>query len=100
MTRVLRKKHMGGIRKEVACLSLLLVLMLIDLETCSCFAEGGHIYNEFKGGSDISHEMNSPIKTHKDLRGNVDGGGGGGGGGVFGAEKRKVYTGPNPLHNR
>ena len=95
---------MGGIRKELACLSLLL-LMLLGLETCSCFADG-NIHKKFKGGSDdISHDkMNSLKKPHKDfMRGNIvnpNKDGDGGGGDVFGAEKRKVYTGPNPLHNR
>ncbi|KAL7225527.1 hypothetical protein ACSBR1_020822 [Camellia fascicularis] len=83
------KKHMG-MRKLLACLSLLL-LMLIELET-PCFAE----LSRFKGRSDS--KMNSLKPHNKGFKGNADKNGEDDD--AFGAQKRKVYTGPNPLHNR
>ena len=103
-------------------LSLLLLLVLLHLETSACFAEGhigksGRVFRRRAGStssggssssdtvlSSNSHELshvksqagfrgNNPIEDHdhhKDIDGDE----------VFGAEKRKVYTGPNPLHNR
>ncbi|XP_052173701.1 uncharacterized protein LOC127789011 [Diospyros lotus] len=83
-------------RKELACLSLIL-LMLIELELSSpCFAEG--YYNRFKGGTGgggggSSAASPKPQKGFKRSNGDQDDD-------LFGADKRKVYTGPNPLHNR
>lgn len=90
MIWVLRKKRMG-LRTELACLSLLL-LMLLQFET-PCFAAGIGRFSRFKVGS--SSELN-PVKPHGGFKGNADKDSEG----IFGAEKRKVYTGPNPLHNR
>lgn len=89
---------MGMKRTELACLSLLLVMMmLIELEiTAPCFADSSNGYNKFSRFKGRSHHTNS-LKTHQDfkeLNGDTNGGD------VFGAEKRKVSTGPNPLHNR
>ncbi|XAR48296.1 hypothetical protein NMG60_11031061 [Bertholletia excelsa] len=88
MTWVCSKKSMG-MKRELACLYLLL-LILIELET-PCLAAGFSKFG-FKGGS------GSVMKTHKCFNGNA--GKGGECDDAFGAEKRKVYTGPNPLHNR
>ncbi|KAL6336461.1 hypothetical protein AAG906_018416 [Vitis piasezkii] len=82
----LSKKQMG-VRKELACLSLLL-LMLLQLES-SCFAEGYGRFSRFK-------VWLNPAKPRGVFKGNA----GKDGDDVFAAEKRRVYTGPNPLHNR
>ncbi|XXG52869.1 hypothetical protein AAC387_Pa03g1073 [Persea americana] len=74
-----------GLRKEIAFWFVL--LMLVQLKT-SCFADGYKRFERLRGGA-ISDT--NPVKS-KSLFG--------GGDGVFDAEKRKVHTGPNPLHNR
>lgn len=93
-------------------LFLLLLLMLLQSEN-SCFAHGYSTFSRFKKlGSSVSHRQRQatyhPAKSQgnrNDFRANANnnkhgGGSGGGGDEIFGAEKRKVYTGPNPLHNR
>ncbi|GMN53147.1 hypothetical protein TIFTF001_022291 [Ficus carica] len=101
MVRVMKrikKLEMGISRKrELACLSLLLLLMLLlHLESNACFAEGyiGKSTGRFRRSaiSSKSHEL-SRVKSQTQV-GFKDGDE------VFGVEKRKVYTGPNPLHNR
>lgn len=81
-----------GLRKEFACFSLLL-LVLILLETSSS-ADGSATSGTFKPGSasELSKAKYNGVfgGDHKDEDGDA----------VFGDEKRKVYTGPNPLHNR
>ncbi|KAG2683638.1 hypothetical protein I3843_10G041600 [Carya illinoinensis] len=91
MIWVMHKKRMGLIT-ELACLSLLL-LMILQLET-PCLAAGstGRL-NRFKGGSGF--QVN-PVKPHGGITGNAEKDADE----IFGADKRKVYTGPNPLHNR
>ncbi|KAL6988048.1 hypothetical protein U1Q18_013795 [Sarracenia purpurea var. burkii] len=87
-----------SMRKELACLSLLL-LILIELLT-PCFGDGNNKeFSRFKGGvgsdqrnSQKGFKGNSGNKKHSNGDGDDDD--------VFGGEKRKVYTGPNPLHNR
>ncbi|KAG7962131.1 hypothetical protein I3843_09G050000 [Carya illinoinensis] len=92
MIWVLCKKRMG-LRTKLACLSLLL-LMLLQFEA-PCFADGaGRFYRSFKGGSGSEHNSVKPHGTG--FRGNADKDADE----IFGADKRKVYTGPNPLHNR
>ncbi|CAK9188536.1 unnamed protein product [Ilex paraguariensis] len=82
-----------GLRKEMACLFLLL-LMLLKLGNSPCFADGYGRFSRSKGGSGSDL---SPLKTHNGLKGkgnkheDDD---------IFGGDKRRVYTGPNPLHNR
>ncbi|KAH7844425.1 hypothetical protein Vadar_027858 [Vaccinium darrowii] len=82
-------------RSELACLSLLLLMMLIELEiTTPCLADNK--FSKFKGRSQsdlnsLKHQKDFKGKEHKNGVQFDD---------VFGAEKRKVYTGPNPLHNR
>lgn len=80
-----------GLKTELACLSLLL-LMLLQFET-ACFAEGYEKFGRFKGGSG---SVLGPVKAQSGFKGNADKHDDE----VFGVEKRKVYTGPNPLHNR
>lgn len=94
MIWVLRKKRMG-LRTELACLSLLL-LMLLQLET-PCLAGGSGRFSSLKGGSGSGSgsEIN-PVKPHGAYKGNADKDADE----IYGADKRKVYTGPNPLHNR
>lgn len=74
-----------GLRKEMAFWFVL--LMLVQLKTC-CFADGYKRFERLRGasGSDMSSVKSKSLF--------------GGGDGVFDAEKRKVHTGPNPLHNR
>lgn len=60
--------------------------MLLQLQTSQCYAADHHgnpKFSRFKAWSG-SH-MNPDNKNGDES---------------FGAEKRKVYTGPNPLHNR
>ncbi|XVF40883.1 hypothetical protein PTKIN_Ptkin01aG0152500 [Pterospermum kingtungense] len=87
MTWVLRKKQMK-LRRGLACLSLLL-LLLLQFETCPCYAGVHDKLNRFKAGSG-----GGPSPNLKSYQGKVVGDG------IFGAERRKVSTGPNPLHNR
>ncbi|KDP37692.1 hypothetical protein JCGZ_06349 [Jatropha curcas] len=91
-----------GLKRELACLSLL-VLIMSQLET-PCFAVGYAKFSRFKGGSlssSPSHgQLSSAMATNPNgvFKGrnahNKDSDD------IYGAEKRKVYTGPNPLHNR
>ncbi|KAL5743685.1 hypothetical protein ACOSQ2_026801 [Xanthoceras sorbifolium] len=95
---VMRNKVMGLRRSELACLSLLLLLLILSQLETSCCADhvnGYSRFSRFKGGSG-SHHL--PVSSYGGLKGNnnVDKNGDQ----IFGAEKRKVYTGPNPLHNR
>lgn len=90
MNWVIRKEQMG-LRRGLACFSLLLLILSV-LET-PCSAVGYAKFSRFKGGSDS--ELN-PAKSNNGFKGNVDKDGNE----IFGAEKRKVHTGPNPLHNR
>jgi hypothetical protein len=102
MIWVLRVKQMG-LRKEFACFSiLLLLLLLLQTSTSSSAANGSARYGAFKTGS--PSKLADDIKSnghfgggdhHKDEDGDHDHDHA-----VFGDEKRKVYTGPNPLHNR
>lgn len=86
-----------GLRKlELACFSVLL-LMLLQLEsgTTPCFADKYENKFSFNGGSDKNsfkaRDGFKKIPSKKDGDGDDE---------IFGGEKRKVYTGPNPLHNR
>jgi hypothetical protein len=75
----------------------LLLLILLQLEA-PCFADGSRRFTRFKGGSSGSELNPGPGSelNHGGFKGNA----GKDGDEIFGAEKRKVYTGPNPLHNR
>ncbi|KAL4611459.1 hypothetical protein ACB092_08G124900 [Castanea dentata] len=80
-----------GLKKGFACFSLLLLILLL-LEISSS-ADGSATFGTFKTGS--ASEL-SNAKHKGGFGGDKDKGGDA----VFGDEKRKVYTGPNPLHNR
>ena len=88
---------MGSRRREVVW--LLLVLMLLVLEN-QCCADGSRrfIQANKKGLPSSSTTTLNPARIDRNYyKGGVvsdkdDG--------VFGGEKRRVYTGPNPLHNR
>ena len=103
MIWVTRKKQMGLKREELlACLSILLLIMS-HLQT-SCFAVGYGKFSRFKGGrgwsassSDHNH-LSTSANSNGVFRGKAHNNKGSDE--IFGAEKRKVYTGPNPLHNR
>ena len=80
-------------RKCLACLSLLL-LMLLQFET-PCYAGVHDKLNRFKAGSGAGLSPN--FKSQGGFKGSNTGKDGDD---IFGSEQRKVYTGPNPLHNR
>ncbi|KAE8037302.1 hypothetical protein FH972_009902 [Carpinus fangiana] len=82
---------MGRLRKEFACFSILLLLLLL-LQTSSS-ADGSARYGTFKTGS-VKSNGGFGGGDHKDEDGHDHDPA------VFGDDKRKVYTGPNPLHNR
>ncbi|EXC34953.1 hypothetical protein L484_014677 [Morus notabilis] len=94
---------MGRKKKYLACLSLLL-LMLLHFESNARFAEGyiGKYSGRFRRSamSFKSHDQLNPLKSQPkggSFKGNFNAKDGDE---VFGVEKRKIYTGPNPLHNR
>ncbi|KMT15206.1 hypothetical protein BVRB_3g063170 [Beta vulgaris subsp. vulgaris] len=97
-----------GLKKQqqLACLSLLLLIILIF--KTPTFAVGYGRFNKFRSGfyssSEINHGKHQP--GHKSLSssssttnkaGNAEDQNGDD---IFGADKRKIHTGPNPLHNR
>ncbi|CAL0322918.1 unnamed protein product [Lupinus luteus] len=81
-------------RMSFLIISLLLLVLL--LSTTPFITDEKHRFDRFKGGSSSSKLKSS--EYHVEFQGNKadiygrDQ--------VFGAEERKVYTGPNPLHNR
>ncbi|KAG6743685.1 hypothetical protein POTOM_052386 [Populus tomentosa] len=72
MDWVTRKKGMGVLRRELACLYLLLLLIMSPLET-PCYAVGYRKFSSFKGGSS-SELKNNPAKSSNigGLKGNAD----------------------------
>ncbi|CAL0323528.1 unnamed protein product [Lupinus luteus] len=75
----------------------LLMLLLLSTTSSSSTAEKARRFDRFRGGSSSSSDLKSS-EFHVGVQGNkadkhI-------GDQVFGADKRKVYTGPNPLHNR
>ncbi|OAY40195.1 hypothetical protein MANES_09G003300v8 [Manihot esculenta] len=101
MNWVTRKKKQMGFRRKLACLYLLLLIMS-QLET-PCSAVGYGKFSRFKGRSasasasdhhhhHLSLENSNGVFKGKNSNKDPDE--------IFGAEKRKIYTGPNPLHNR
>ncbi|KAG7947780.1 hypothetical protein I3843_14G111500 [Carya illinoinensis] len=102
------KQIMGLIfRKELACFSLLLLVLFLFLLQISTSSAADHVSATFatfkaKAGSaaskvssidveSINGSIGSRDKDHEDAGDHAH---------VFGDEKRKVFTGPNPLHNR
>ncbi|KAE8704381.1 Aldolase superfamily protein [Hibiscus syriacus] len=78
------------LRRRLACMSLLLLMLLQFQTRCSA-----GLYDELDRFKPISGAGLSPKVG--ELEGSNTGEDGDD---IFGAEKRKVYTGPNPLHNR
>ncbi|KAL8489289.1 hypothetical protein ACS0TY_024781 [Phlomoides rotata] len=74
-----------GIGREL-CLLLLLIFLLLENP---CFADGSSRLTSGKKGS-VSTSSHNKGSAEEGKNGNE----------VFGGEKRRVYTGPNPLHNR
>ncbi|KAL1531380.1 CLAVATA3/ESR-RELATED 17 [Salvia divinorum] len=81
-----------GSGKEM-CLLLLLLLLLLENP---CFADGS---SRFVQGNKKGLSSN-PARIHRTHYKGVVADEDNVGDEVFGAEKRRVYTGPNPLHNR
>ncbi|CAK7330679.1 unnamed protein product [Dovyalis caffra] len=85
---------MMGLRKELACLAIMFLILLL-LETSS-FPDRSARYGSFKTTGSTS-QLTGPVQSHGGgLRGDKDEEGRDA---TFGDEKRKIYTGPNPLHN-
>ncbi|KAJ6895976.1 hypothetical protein NC651_022262 [Populus alba x Populus x berolinensis] len=84
-----------GLRKDqLACLALLFLILLL-LETSSAPDRSAR-HGSFKTTGSTA-QLTGPVKSHGGgLRGDRDEEGDA----TLGDEKRKVYTGPNPLHNR
>lgn len=93
------RKQMGlkKDQKLAACFSLLLVTMLLHLQIsiyispCCVHASSENIHKS----SSFKAAPTSYNKIKGGLLGKVDGEDE-----IFGSDKRKVNTGPNPLHNR
>ncbi|KAL3637120.1 hypothetical protein CASFOL_019419 [Castilleja foliolosa] len=78
-------------RGLLVCLCFFAMLIILLLEGSS-FADGsGRVIRGQKGlfPHDVKN-IHISAPSYKDIDGDK----------VFGAEKRRVYTGPNPLHNR
>lgn len=85
------KKQMG-LGKGLACFSLLL-LMLLQLQittTTPCCAANKFSRFKSEAAAAAASSINGRFKG-KELQDGDE---------IFGADKRKVNTGPNPLHNR
>ncbi|XVE59931.1 hypothetical protein DITRI_Ditri05aG0085800 [Diplodiscus trichospermus] len=103
-------KQQMGLSKKFSCFYLLILLLLLLLfhEYCSTSAPtsthdqpGSARHGSFKPVSSASSQRFRPVQSHGDFEaGNQDHKVKDGDDEVFGDEKRKVYTGPNPLHNR
>ncbi|KAL2322356.1 hypothetical protein Fmac_026735 [Flemingia macrophylla] len=78
---------------SLACFSLLMLFLLL-LHNFSTSANGSPKFQNLESGS-VS--KTSSIHAKQGFRQNS---GEGGSEAVLGDEKRKIYTGPNPLHNR
>ncbi|POO00505.1 hypothetical protein TorRG33x02_035790 [Trema orientale] len=102
------KKQIMGRKTELACLLSLLLLVLLHLEISACFAEGyngksGRFRSKVSYSHHQHHQQLSNAKSQNGFQKNINAEedyNKNGADEVFGVEKRKVYTGPNPLHNR
>ncbi|KAF5750301.1 hypothetical protein HS088_TW03G00635 [Tripterygium wilfordii] len=97
----------GGVCLSVLLLLLLLLMMmlmmLMQLENTSCYGFGHQekkINRLFKGNPGTGSSNSDHYKEARVHPVKSKGGGGGGDDDIFGVEKRKIHTGPNPLHNR
>ncbi|KAL2320641.1 hypothetical protein Fmac_029610 [Flemingia macrophylla] len=80
--------------KNQKMIFLILLVLLLLSTTPSHAAARKSRFDRFSGSSSTSDEF-KPSNFHGgSLEGNKEGNE------AFGADKRKVYTGPNPLHNR
>lgn len=85
---VFLEKNMG-IGKVLVCLFLLLILLLYV--EAAYHGGGNSQFSKFKGSS-CSGSAKKAHKNGENAEKDCAE--------IFGAEKRRVYTGPNPLHNR
>ncbi|KAG6629808.1 hypothetical protein CIPAW_14G110800, partial [Carya illinoinensis] len=77
---------------ELACFSLLLLVLFLFLLQISTSSAADHVSATFATFKEsINGSIGSRDKDHEDAGDHAH---------VFGDEKRKVFTGPNPLHNR
>lgn len=85
-----------ALRKELACLAVIFFILVL-LETSSLPDRYSARYGSSKNTGSTSQLIMGPVKFHGGgLRGDKDEGGDA----TLGDEKRKIFTGPNPLHNR
>ncbi|GMH28320.1 hypothetical protein Nepgr_030163 [Nepenthes gracilis] len=86
-------------KQQVACLSLLILMMIFPLKT-SFLADVHGRFNRLRSGSSSSSSSTElrHVKSHGFFKGNAEKNGGDHE--IFDEEKRKIHTGPNPLHNR
>jgi len=73
---------------------LLMMMLLFSTATCEAALIDKDRFERFRGGSYANSELKSSSKFHVVNNANKNGDR------VFGDDKRKVFTGPNPLHNR
>ncbi|KAJ6424612.1 hypothetical protein OIU84_025399 [Salix udensis] len=91
---VVRMRQLMGLRKELACVAVLFFILLL-VETSSLPYRSARYGSSKNKGS--SSQLMGPVKSRGGgLRGDEDEGGDA----TLADEKRKIYTGPNPLHNR
>ncbi|XWS52590.1 hypothetical protein CRYUN_Cryun11dG0084000 [Craigia yunnanensis] len=92
-----------GLSKKFTCFYLLLLLLFQLESSTSTHNHGSARHGSFKPVSASSQQFR-PVQSHGGFEaGNQDHkvkDGDDDDDEVFGDEKRKVYTGPNPLHNR
>lgn len=87
-------------QQKMSCVILFLLLLLLSTTPCHAAARKTR-FDRLKGGSSSDDEFKFKPSNNfhgVGLQGNTNAQKDGDQ--VFGADKRKVYTGPNPLHNR
>ncbi|PON75700.1 hypothetical protein PanWU01x14_039600 [Parasponia andersonii] len=95
---------MMSLRKELlmGCLSLLLLVMMMILvfDNSPTSADGSAKFGSFSKGSASEYYNISPVESS--TAGSIVGGNKDGESSDFSLvdEKRRIHTGPNPLHNR
>ncbi|OWM78894.1 hypothetical protein CDL15_Pgr003065 [Punica granatum] len=101
-----RTRSVGSLHSVLLLVLLLLLLLCCTQHVVPCSAAydlygSGRSYR-LHGRSRFSSPSSSSsrLNTGNAIRGDDAAKGGDSSDGVFGAEKRRVYTGPNPLHNR
>ncbi|CAO2822345.1 unnamed protein product [Amaranthus hypochondriacus] len=81
-------------QQQIACLSLILLIILIF--KTPTFAVGYGRFNKLRTGLSSNYEINHGKQHKHSTKGNAEENGDY----FFGANMRKIHTGPNPLHNR